>query len=81
MPPSVQIVTPNLKMFTLAELKTATGNFRPNMLLGEGSFGKVYIGWVDEMTYAPSKFGTGMAIAVKKIDPIVSKGFKDWQVN
>ncbi|KAM7466765.1 hypothetical protein LguiB_014327 [Lonicera macranthoides] len=79
-PPSVQIVTPNLKMFTLAELKTATGNFRPNMLLGEGCFRKVYIGWVDEMTYAPSKFGTGMAIAVKKIDPIVSKGFKDWQL-
>ncbi|KAE8723161.1 putative serine/threonine-protein kinase Cx32 [Hibiscus syriacus] len=50
--------TPNLKVFTLVELKSATKNF--NTLLGEGGFGKVYKGWLDEKTLAPSKPGSGM---------------------
>ncbi|XP_028082958.1 probable serine/threonine-protein kinase PIX13 [Camellia sinensis] len=79
LPPSGQITTPNLKMFTYAELKTATRNFRPDTVLGEGGFGRVFKGWVDEKTYAPSRVGVGMAVAVKKSSPDSSQGLKEWQ--
>ncbi|KAK6116176.1 hypothetical protein DH2020_008445 [Rehmannia glutinosa] len=78
-PPSGQIVTPDLKMFTLAELKSATRNFRPDTVLGEGGFGRVFKGFIDEKTYAPSKVGIGMAVAVKKSNPDSEQGLKEWQ--
>ena len=80
-PPSGQIVTRKLKIFTFAELKISTRSFRPDTFLGEGGFGKVFKGWVGEKTYAPSKFGVGMPIAVKKFSPEGFQGFKEWQVN
>ncbi|XP_061968030.1 probable serine/threonine-protein kinase PIX13 isoform X2 [Populus nigra] len=67
------------KLFTLAELKSATRNFKPNTVLGEGGFGRVFKGWVDEKTYAPAKVGTGMAVAVKKSSPESSQGLEEWQ--
>ncbi|CAK9166925.1 unnamed protein product [Ilex paraguariensis] len=76
---SGQIITPNLKMFSYAELKRATKNFRPDSMLGEGGFGKVFRGWVDEKTYAPSMVGVGMPVAVKKSHPDSSQGLKEWQ--
>lgn len=78
-PPSGRIVTPNLKMFTYAELKSATRNFRPDTMLGEGGFGRVFKGWVDGVTYAPSKVGIGIAVAVKKSSPDSAQGLKEWQ--
>ncbi|KAK6258091.1 hypothetical protein SCA6_012565 [Theobroma cacao] len=60
--------TPNLKVFTFAELKTATKNFKGDTLLGEGGFGRVYKGWVDEKTLTPSKVGSGMIVAIKKLN-------------
>lgn len=79
-PPSGRIVTPNLKMFTFYELKSATRNFRPDTMLGEGGFGRVFKGWVDGETYAPSKVGIGIAVAVKKSNPDSAQGLKEWQV-
>ncbi|KAF2318816.1 hypothetical protein GH714_010940 [Hevea brasiliensis] len=38
----------NLKSFSYSELKAATRNFRPDSVLGEGGFGCVYKGWIDE---------------------------------
>ncbi|KAJ9186339.1 hypothetical protein P3X46_001920 [Hevea brasiliensis] len=76
---SGKIITPNLKMFTLAELKSATRNFRPDTVLGEGGFGRVFKGWIDEKTYAPSKVGVGMAVAVKKSNPDSIQGLEEWQ--
>lgn len=67
-------------MFTLAELKSATRNFRPDTVLGEGGFGRVFKGWVDETTYAPSKVGIGIAVAVKKSSPDSPQGLQEWQV-
>ncbi|KAM7488683.1 hypothetical protein LguiB_026167 [Lonicera macranthoides] len=65
-PTSGQIVTPNLKIFTFAELKSATKNFSVDVL-GEGSFGFVFKGWVNEKTYSPSKVGVGKAVAIKRL--------------
>lgn len=79
-PPSGKIITPNLKMYTLAELKSATKNFRPDTVLGEGGFGTVFKGWVDDKTFAPSKVGVGMPVAVKKSNPDSEQGLKEWQV-
>ncbi|EEF52868.1 probable serine/threonine-protein kinase PIX13 [Ricinus communis] len=78
-PPTGKIVTPNLKMFTLAELKSATRNFRPDTVLGEGGFGRVFKGYIDEKTYAPSRVGVGMAVAVKKSSPDSPQGLEEWQ--
>ena len=68
------------KLFTLAELKSATRNFKPHTVLGEGGFGRVFKGWVDEKTYAPAKVGAGMVVAVKKSNPESSQGLEEWQV-
>ncbi|MBA0556008.1 hypothetical protein Golob_026151, partial [Gossypium lobatum] len=78
-PASGKIVSTTLKIFTLAELKAATRNFRPDTVLGEGGFGRVFKGWVDDKTYAPSKVGVGIAVAVKKSNPDSSQGLQEWQ--
>ena len=80
-PATGKIVTPNLKMFTLDELKSATRNFRPDTVLGEGGFGRVFKGWVEEKTFKPSKVGVGIPIAVKKSNPDSLQGMLEWQVN
>lgn len=80
LPPSGQIIiTPNLKMFTFQELKSATRNFRPDSVLGKGGFGTVYKGWIDEKTLAPSKVGVAMPVAVKRSSPDSEQGLKEWQ--
>uniref|UniRef100_A0A7N0UM20 non-specific serine/threonine protein kinase n=1 Tax=Kalanchoe fedtschenkoi TaxID=63787 RepID=A0A7N0UM20_KALFE len=68
----------NLKSFTFADLKLATRNFRPDSVLGEGGFGSVFKGWVDEETLAASKPGTGMVIAVKKLNHESCQGHREW---
>ncbi|XP_008653727.2 probable serine/threonine-protein kinase CST [Zea mays] len=70
---------PNLRTFTFIELKTAPKNFRPDSVLGEGGFGRVYKGWVDEKTMAPTRNGTGMVVAVKKLNSESMQGFDEWQ--
>ncbi|KAG6503561.1 hypothetical protein ZIOFF_035877 [Zingiber officinale] len=67
-----------LKAFTFIDLKNATRNFRPESLLGEGGFGYVYKGWIDEQTFSASKPGCGMAVAVKKLKPESFQGHKEW---
>lgn len=67
-----------VKSFNLNELKTATRNFRPDSVLGEGGFGSVFKGWIDEQTFAPTKPGTGMVIAVKKLNQEGLQGHKEW---
>jgi len=68
----------NLKAFLFSDLKNATKNFRPDSLLGEGGFGHVFKGWIDEHTLAPSKPGIGMVVAVKKLKPEGFQGHKEW---
>jgi len=71
---------PNLRVFTFAELKAATRNFKANTVLGEGGFGRVYKGWVDERTMNPARNGAGVPVAVKKLNPESLQGVQEWQV-
>lgn len=78
--PSGQILpTPNLRIFSYSELKVATRNFRNDTVLGEGGFGKVHKGWLDEKG-SSSKNGTGSVIAVKKLNSESMQGYEEWQV-
>ncbi|KAH0928053.1 hypothetical protein HID58_020309 [Brassica napus] len=58
----------HLKKFSFLDLKLATRNFRPESLLGEGGFGCVFKGWVEENGTAPVKPGTGLTVAVKTLN-------------
>ncbi|XP_020252540.1 probable serine/threonine-protein kinase PBL9 isoform X1 [Asparagus officinalis] len=68
----------NLKSFTFGELKSATRNFRPDSVLGEGGFGSVFKGWIDEQTLTATKPGTGAVIAVKRLNQEGLQGHREW---
>ncbi|XP_051146290.1 probable serine/threonine-protein kinase PBL3 isoform X2 [Andrographis paniculata] len=70
--------SPNVRAFLFNELKNATRNFRPDSLLGEGGFGYVFKGWIDESTLTAAKPGSGLVIAVKKLKPEGFQGHKEW---
>ncbi|KAJ9146644.1 hypothetical protein P3X46_028881 [Hevea brasiliensis] len=71
-------VPSNLKSFSFIDLKNATKNFRSETLLGEGGFGCVFKGWLDENTLAPTKPGSGIVVAVKRLKAESSQGHKEW---
>ncbi|VFQ72880.1 unnamed protein product [Cuscuta campestris] len=68
----------NLKAFSYNELRLATRNFRPDSMLGEGGFGSVFKGWIDKNTFKATKPGTGLVIAVKRLNQESSQGHKEW---
>ncbi|KAK8955438.1 Serine/threonine-protein kinase [Platanthera guangdongensis] len=57
--------------FTFRELATATKNFRPDCLIGEGGFGRVYKGYFQS---------TGQVVAVKQLDRNGVQGNKEFTV-
>ncbi|KAK4281031.1 hypothetical protein QN277_012572 [Acacia crassicarpa] len=71
-------VSSRLRKFTFNELKLATRNFRPESLLGEGGFGCVFKGWIEENGTAPVKPGTGLTVAVKTLNHDGLQGHKEW---
>lgn len=71
----------NLRSFTLSELRSATRNFHRDSVVGEGGFGSVFKGWVDEHTLAASMPGTGIVIAVKNLDQEGWQGHREWLVS
>lgn len=73
-------VSSRLRKFTFNELKLATRNFRPESLLGEGGFGCVFKGWIEENGTAPVKPGTGLTVAVKTLNHDGLQGHKEWLV-
>ncbi|XP_031488079.1 serine/threonine-protein kinase PBL34-like [Nymphaea colorata] len=86
--PESSISTPNvgedfkvasqLRKFAFNDLKYATRNFRPESLLGEGGFGCVFKGWIEENGTAPMKPGTGLTVAVKTLNHDGLQGHKEW---
>ncbi|XP_076910254.1 putative serine/threonine-protein kinase PBL10 isoform X2 [Bidens hawaiensis] len=68
----------NLKSFTFQVLKTATRNFRPDSVLGEGGFGLVFKGWIDEQSLTAARPGTGTVIAVKRLNQDGIQGHQEW---
>lgn len=66
--------------YTLDDLKSATRNFRPDTVLGEGGFGRVFKGWIDSNTFKPSRVGVGIPVAVKKSNPDSLQGMQEWMV-
>ncbi|XP_023741276.1 receptor like protein kinase S.2 [Lactuca sativa] len=77
--PNANTKIPILKMFTFSELQSATKNFKQEMFLGEGGYGKVYKGWLDSVTFAPRKPGDGLAVAIKRSSPNRTQGLNEWQ--
>ncbi|KAI3708934.1 hypothetical protein L2E82_38532 [Cichorium intybus] len=62
----------SLRTFTYPELVSATNGFKHmeySLALNE----TIYKGWVDERTYAPTKYGVGMAMYVRKKHVLKSK--------
>ncbi|KAL5200007.1 hypothetical protein ABZP36_021210 [Zizania latifolia] len=68
----------NVNIFTYNELRAATKNFRPDQILGEGGFGVVYKGVIDENVRVgfPST-----QVAVKELNPEGFQGDKEWLVS
>ncbi|XP_020579657.1 probable serine/threonine-protein kinase PBL7 isoform X2 [Phalaenopsis equestris] len=57
--------------FTFHELASATKNFSPDCLIGEGSFGRVYKGYLES---------TGQVVAVKQLDRNGLQGSREFTV-
>lgn len=71
-------IAKDVKSFSFNDLKEAARNFRQENLIGEGGFGFVYKGWIDENTGAPTKPGNGIVVAIKKLKPESFQGHKEW---
>ncbi|CAL1413891.1 unnamed protein product [Linum trigynum] len=73
---SVSLAGSNLHVFTLAELKVITQSFSSSNFLGEGGFGPVHKGFIDD------KLRPGLLkpqpVAVKLLDPDGLQGHREW---
>ncbi|KAI5415285.1 serine/threonine-protein kinase RIPK [Lathyrus oleraceus] len=72
---SISLAGSNLYVFTLAELKIITQSFSSTNFLGEGGFGPVHKGFIDD------KVRHGLEpqpVAVKLLDLDGSQGHKEW---
>ncbi|XP_059645030.1 probable serine/threonine-protein kinase PBL8 isoform X2 [Cornus florida] len=61
--------------FTLFELETITKSFRPDYILGEGGFGTVYKGYIDENVRVGLK---SLPVAVKVLNKEGLQGHREW---
>jgi hypothetical protein len=75
---SISLVGSNLYVFTIAELQTATQGFSMSNFIGEGGFGPVYKGYVDEKVKPGLK---AQSVAVKLLDLDGVQGHKEWLVS
>lgn len=75
---SISLVGSNLHVFTLKELKDITQNLSKSNFLGEGGFGPVYKGFIDD------KLRPGLEaqpVAVKVLDLDGKQGHREWLVS
>ncbi|KAI9122858.1 hypothetical protein K1719_005747 [Acacia pycnantha] len=72
---SVSLAGSNLYVFTLAEMKLITQGFSSGNFLGEGGFGPVHKGFIDDKLRPGLKAQT---VAVKLLNLDGSQGHKEW---
>ncbi|CAN1794348.1 Probable serine/threonine-protein kinase PBL8 [Linum perenne] len=65
----------NVIAFTLFELETITKSFRSDYILGEGGFGTVYKGYIDENVRVGLK---SLPVAVKVLNKEGLQGHREW---
>ncbi|CAN1761943.1 Probable serine/threonine-protein kinase PBL17 [Linum perenne] len=65
----------NVNTFTYKEMKLATEQFRPDLILGEGGFGVVYKGVIDESVRPGYSSKT---VAIKELNPDGLQGDREW---
>jgi hypothetical protein len=75
---SISLVGSNLYAFTITELLTVTKGFSMSNFIGEGGFGPVYKGYVDEKVKPGLK---AQSVAVKLLDLDGVQGHKEWLVS
>ncbi|KAM0066093.1 putative protein kinase RLK-Pelle-CrRLK1L-1 family [Helianthus debilis subsp. tardiflorus] len=80
-PAYFQSPSPSLKIFKFVDLEKVTRKFSPDLLLGEGGFGQVFFGWVEQNTLAASKKGVGIGVAVKRLNQEGLQGHGEWLVS
>ncbi|CAM8927896.1 unnamed protein product [Rhodiola kirilowii] len=72
---SISLMGSNLHVFTLAEIRQITQNLSSNSILGEGGFGPVHKGFIDD------KLRPGLMaqpVAVKLLDLEGPQGHREW---
>lgn len=74
---SNSLIGSNLYTFTLSELRDITHDFSPSNLLGEGGFGPVYKGFIDDNIRPKLK---AQPVAVKLLDLYGLQGHREWLV-
>lgn len=75
---SISLAGSNVHVFTLTELKVITQNFSSTNFLGEGGFGPVHKGFIDD------KLRPGLMaqpVAVKLLDLDGLQGHREWMVS
>lgn len=75
---SLSLAGSNLHVFTIAELRAVTRDFSMTNFIGEGGFGPVYKGYVDD------KLKPGLRaqpVAVKLLDLEGTQGHNEWLVS
>ncbi|XP_061368572.1 serine/threonine-protein kinase RIPK-like [Gastrolobium bilobum] len=72
---SISLAGSNLYVFSLAELKIITQHFSSSNFLGEGGFGPVHKGFIDDKLRPGLK---AQPVAVKLLDLDGSQGHKEW---
>ncbi|RLN38678.1 serine/threonine-protein kinase [Panicum miliaceum] len=72
---SLSLVGSNLHVFTIAELRAVTRDFSMTNFIGEGGFGPVYKGYVDEKTKPGLR---AQIVAVKLLDLEGGQGHTEW---
>ncbi|CAO2823896.1 unnamed protein product [Amaranthus hypochondriacus] len=65
----------NVIAFTLYELETITKSFRSDYILGEGGFGTIYKGYIDENVRVGLK---SLPVAVKVLNKEGLQGHREW---
>lgn len=67
----------NVHIFTYEEMRLSTNRFRPDLILGEGGFGVVYKGVIDENIRPGFK---STQVAIKELNREGFQGDREWLV-